>query len=95
MPDAPTLQVLVDKVDLLLERSTAPTVVPRFLTVDGAVIHASLSAASIRRLLASGRLTALRPCRGRVLIDRVELDSLILSSNGSPRHGRGLKHDEA
>lgn len=61
----------------------------RFLTIETAALHVGLSISSIRRLLAAGRITALRPIRGRVLIDRLELEAFVLSSSNVPRTGRG------
>jgi excisionase family DNA binding protein len=63
---------------------------PRYFGIDGAASYCGLSAESIRRLLAAGRLTALRPIRGRVLIDKRQLDELVLRSDHKPRTGRGL-----
>lgn len=63
----------------------------RWLTVKGSADHASLSPESIRRLLASGKLTGHRPVRGRVLIDREQLDHLIATSTAEPRRGRGKR----
>jgi hypothetical protein len=63
----------------------------RFLTIEDAAIRSGLSQESIRRLLSSGKLTPLRPVRGRIVIDVNQLDSLILSSDSRPRKGRGLK----
>ena len=62
----------------------------RFMGVNDAAAYSGLSEKSIRRLVASGKITGLRPVRGRVLIDRLELDSLILSADSKPRVGRGL-----
>lgn len=53
---------------------------PRFLSIDQAARHAGLSPKSIRRMLAAGKLTAYRPVKGRVLIDRLQLDQAILAS---------------
>jgi excisionase family DNA binding protein len=66
----------------------------RYLTVRAAAAYSSLSEDSIRSLLVSGKLTALRPVAGRVLIDRRELDALLLSSTGRPRRGRGIRREE-
>jgi len=77
------------KLDVLLER-----MIPgdrRFMNVPRSAKYVDLSQKSIRRLLASGKLTALRPVRGRILIDRVELDAFILSSTASQRRGRGMR----
>ncbi|HUT10739.1 MAG TPA: excisionase family DNA-binding protein [Thermoguttaceae bacterium] len=78
---------IADAVELLTRRLA--DVGPRFLSVQGAATRASLSTDSIRRLVESGRLTALRPVRGKVLIDARELDALILSSTDRVRNGRG------
>ena len=66
------------------------TAEPRFLTVLGAAAYCSLSESSVRREIAVGRLRAYRPRRGRILIDRRELDALILASDARPRTGRGF-----
>jgi excisionase family DNA binding protein len=66
-------------------------IIPAWLTVDGSATYASLSTKSIRRLISSGKLTAHRPVRGRVLIDRDELDSVIRSSTQQLRRGRGIR----
>ncbi|MBI3463304.1 MAG: hypothetical protein HY000_09630 [Planctomycetes bacterium] len=73
----------------LLERGNP---LPRFLTLQAAADFCSLSAKSVRRLLESGALSALRPRAGRVLIDRTELEGLILASaNKRFRQGRGRR----
>jgi len=83
-----SLAEIADRLDALLQRIDQPP--QRFLTVGQAATYSGLSAESIRRLLAAGKLSPLRPVAGRVLIDRQQLDSLILSSgNYRPRIGRG------
>lgn len=62
---------------------------PRWQTLGVASEYASLSQASLRRLVAAGRLTAHRPVRGRVLLDQVEIDALIGGATAEPRTGRG------
>ena len=62
----------------------------RFMTVASAAVYSDLSRESIRRMLAAKDLTAHRPRRGRLLIDKRQLDALILSSTSRPRKGRGL-----
>ncbi|HUE70996.1 MAG TPA: helix-turn-helix domain-containing protein [Pirellulaceae bacterium] len=66
----------------------------RWLTIDRAADYSSLSAKSLRRMLSSGSLTAHRPCKGRVLIDRLELDSVIGAATAQPRKGRGIDRGE-
>ena len=72
----------------LVDRVGAPA--PRWLSVDGGAKYCSLSPKSIRNLLASGKLHAHRPVRGRIVIDRIELDTMIAGSNTTPRNGRGM-----
>jgi excisionase family DNA binding protein len=54
---------------------------PAFLSVEAAAAHTSLSAPTLRKWLAEGRLKAYRPNR-RVLIDAGELERLIRGSEG-------------
>lgn len=61
----------------------------RWLSVKAAASYASLSEDSIRRMLEEGQLTPYRPRRGTVLIDRRQLDRVILAATGEPRGGRG------
>lgn len=60
-----------------------------FLSIKHAAEYCDLSEESIRRLCASGMLTPLRPVKGRILIDRSELDAFIRSCDQTPRTGRG------
>ena len=76
------------KLDAILDRLASPP--QRFLTVRSAASYADLSEDSIRRLIESGRLSVYRPVKGRLLVDRLELDNLILASTGHPRNGRGM-----
>lgn len=64
----------------------------RFFTVKNAAAYSDLSEESIRRLLDSGQLTKLRPVKGRIVIDRKELDAYFLASTSTPRKGRGIKN---
>jgi len=84
-----TLELLAAKLNELLDIAKRGSA--RFLTVQGAAEHSSLSPESIRRLISAGKLTALRPVRGRVLIDRRQLDSVVLSATQRPRRGRGIR----
>ncbi len=65
----------------------------RFLTVRDAAEFASLSEKTIRRLASAGRLIVYRPCAGRILIDRLQLESLILASRDWSRAERSGKED--
>ena len=78
--------VAVPRVDL---ENLAAKAHRRFLSITSAAQWTDLSQESIRRLLASGKLQAHRPVRGKVLVDRVELESLVLSATSAPRKGRG------
>lgn len=78
-----------DKLDAILERLGSPP--QRWLTVRSAAAYSDLSEDSIRRLIESGKLAAHRPVRGRVLVDRLELDNVILGSTGRSRNGRGMR----
>jgi hypothetical protein len=60
----------------------------RYFTVAKAAKYSSLSPDSIRGLLALGKLKSLRP-NGRVLIDRRQLDALILGSTKRRRRHHG------
>lgn len=70
------------------------TVEQNWLNVTNAAKYSDLGEKSIRRLLASGKLTAFRPVKGRILLCRDELDSLIRSSTSTPRTGRGLSRGD-
>lgn len=84
---APKLDAIEAKLDRLLrERSMANQ---RFFGVADAAGLTGLSEESIRRLLSAGKLTPLRPLRGKILIDRRELENLVLTSTKTPRTGRG------
>ena len=81
---------ILERLDSFLAKAEQPApLAPRFLDVTSAARYTSLSPASIRRLLSAGTLTALRPLRGKVLIDRQQLDTVILSATSTTRTGRG------
>ena len=63
----------------------------RWLTVTSAAEYSDLSPESIRRLISAGKLTPRRPVKGRILIDRLELDSMIAGSTATLRKGRGKR----
>jgi excisionase family DNA binding protein len=62
---------------------------PRWMTLRTSASYFDLSEATVRRLIASGRLRAHRPIRGRILIDRLDLDTVIASATTAVRIGRG------
>jgi hypothetical protein len=53
---------------------------PRYGSIVAASRYSGLSATTLRRLVAAGRLTCYRPTESRVLIDLLELDALVRSS---------------
>lgn len=73
------------------DKLTLGTTPPRWLSVKAAAEYSSLSPDSIRQLLSGGKLTAHRPVRGRIVVDRVELDSVIGSATAGIRGGRGTR----
>lgn len=84
------LQNIVDRLDSILERLADSAEPPqRFLSIEAAARYSGLSLDSVRRLLERGDLTALRPVPGRIVIDKAELDRLVLSSTRKPVNGRG------
>ena len=86
MTHSVTLSDLAVRIDTLTAAVAAPP--QRWLSVASAASYADLSSESIRRPIASCKLTARRPVKGRVLIDRVELDSLI--AGATARSGETL-----
>ena len=89
MNATPTIADVAAKLDAILSREEQW---PRFLSVDRAADYCSLSPVSIRRLISAGKLAPLRPVKGRIVIDRVALESLVLGNNQKPRRGRGLRN---
>ena len=80
------------RLEAVFLRLDDPRPVKRWLTVANAAEYADLSEESIRRLIAAGKLTAHRPVKGRVLLDRHELDDVIrATANQRPRTGRGMR----
>jgi len=71
------LDTIIQKLDVLLARDST---IRRFLPVGDAARYAGVSVESIRRMLANGQLTQLRPVPGRVVVDREQLDSAILAT---------------
>jgi len=81
------LAAVVERLEAVADGQSGPA--PRFLTIAQAAGYVSLSPDSIRRLIERGDLVAFRPVRGRVLVDRRELDGLVLGSTRRPRGSRG------
>ena len=97
MPDAPTLEEAIaaigEAVGRLLERvDAAPVQWGRYLTLGDAEKYCGLSIKSLRRMIGTGKLSPLRPVKGRILIDRLHLDAVILDSAVKKfRTGRGVR----
>ena len=87
-----TLEDISDKIDVLLRQQAEPW--PRWMSIRKAAEYTSLSDVSVRRLLSAGKLTAHRPCKGKVLVDRHQLDALVVSATATPRMGRGKRHGQ-
>jgi excisionase family DNA binding protein len=67
---------------------------PRWLSVEAAARYTSLGQKSIRNLVANGTLTPSRAVRGKVLIDRLQLDAALSAECGRRlRKGRGIRRD--
>jgi hypothetical protein len=97
MPDAPTLEETVaaigDAVGRLLERvDAAPAQWGRFLKLDDAERYSGVSIKTLRRMIAAGKLVPLHPVKGRVVVDRLNLDAAILETAMKRfRNGRGVR----
>lgn len=73
----------------LLERTTDTPTWGRWLDLETAERYCRLSIRTLRRLISSGDLTPHRAVAGKVLIDRLALDALILARAWSkPRRSR-------
>jgi hypothetical protein len=68
---------------------------PRWLSVEAAARYCSLSPRSIRYLVSAGRVTPSRAVRGKVLIDRLQLDAALSAECGARlRRGRGVRRGD-
>jgi hypothetical protein len=56
------------------------TLAPRFLSLADAESYCGLSSETLRRLIRAGKLRSFKPVAGRVLVDRLQLDEVILAS---------------
>jgi hypothetical protein len=81
---------LAERLAAAVAERLAASAAQRFLGVKEAARFCGLSPDAIRGLVNAGRLTGFRPIAGRVLVDKRELESLILSSTRRPRRGRGV-----
>ncbi len=89
MTSPDTLAAIDRKLDQLLARQSEPA--PRFLPLGAASRYAGLSEKSLRRLIDRGDLKGLRPCPGKVLVDRQEIDQLFLGATRQLTRGRGIR----
>jgi excisionase family DNA binding protein len=80
---------MTEALQIILARLDAIAAPKRFCSIASAAKYCDLSEDSLRRLIERGDLTAHRPVRGKILIDREELDRLILGSAGPVRGSRG------
>jgi len=80
------LEAILNRLDALTDR----TEVQRFMGVKSAAAYADLSEDSVRELIRRGDLTDYRPLKGKILLDREQLDRLVLGSTTRPRTGRGI-----
>ncbi len=67
----------------------AKKVEQRFFSLRSAAVYTDLSVDSLRRMVESGRLPGYRPRPGKILLDRRELDAVILAATTRPIGGRG------
>jgi len=91
MSDVDAIADLTAAVRELTARVDAQTW-PRWLSVQEAARYTSLSPRSIRYLVAAGRVTPSRAVRGKLLIDRLQLDAALAAECGTRlRRGRGIR----
>jgi hypothetical protein len=62
---------------------------PRWLPLAPAADYSGIGVKSLRRLISSGKLIPRRPVKGRIVLDRLELDAYIGGAVATPRTGRG------
>lgn len=60
---------------MMMTKRQLPRTEPRYLTVQQAAVHSALSESTLRRAIRRGDLTACKPCRGRILIAQVDLET--------------------
>ena len=85
--ESEALETIVAKLDTLIALDGRHW--PEFASVQTAAKFTDLSPASIRRLLAAGKLTAHRPLKGSVRISIDELRELVTTATAVSRTGRG------
>ncbi len=78
------LQAIQQQLAEIREAVASPSPAKRFLGIDEAAAYSGLSTKSLRRLIGSGKLTALKPV-GKILLDIRQLDQVILGSGPARR----------
>lgn len=92
MSDTPSIADVIDRLDVLLERTAPGSTWGRWLDLPEAGRYCTLSVRTLRRLISSGTLTPHRLVPGKELLDRTELDAAIGGSAWSkPRACRGAR----
>lgn len=72
------------------EATTQPA--HRYLTIIEAAAYIRMAEITMRRMIAEGQVTAYRPRRGKIFVDRDELDALMrASANAQPKRRRRSK----
>ena len=72
-----TLESIADKLDQLLERQATPA---RWLPIPADVAYSGVGRETLRKMLRDRRLTAYRPSPRRVVVDREQIDRVILAT---------------
>lgn len=92
MPDGAAIAELSNAVRDLAGRIDGQTW-PRWLDVATAARYCSLGEKSVRNLVANGSIHPSRTVRGKLLIDRHELDGALTAGCGRQlRKGRGIRN---
>lgn len=63
----------------------------RFLSIEAAATYSGISAVSLRRLISAGKIERYTPIKGRVVVDRLELENYVRSCTVRARTGRGIR----
>lgn len=86
-PATISLETIGQKLDELIGQASQPA--KRFLSINDAAAYTGLSPESVRRLISARKLTPRRPVRGKIVLDRNEIDAYVLGSTASVKRGRG------
>lgn len=88
------MSISVDDVADRLEQRLSALIAspyPEWMSVATFAKYADMSEESARKLISTGDLTAYRPLKGKILINRREADNVIRSRTSTPRVGRGRR----